>query len=244
MAMVQTALLNRLNPGDRKLSALAVSTQVVLDRGIARGALTSPRNELRTLVKRDHPRPELRHTPGKSSCAACGIQDCVPYHNLQEAFRGRLDQNRLEIVAVTDPIVPPAGVPSQIRRFSSASSGNSAFCRGLVIAKPMVFQAANAAQYRRAPIGRQVGRVIISTRWPNRSPGRVENAPGHLKIVGLPTLNSVQCMIENTRSSCYCLHTPVVSHRQRCSWITDAPTFECRYHWSTTASHPRSTSEK
>ena len=83
---------------------------MVLDRRIAGRTLASARDEFRAVVERDHMRPEFRHPPGESSCAACGVQDRVPGTDIQEAFGGRLDQQRLEIVAVTDPVVPPAGV--------------------------------------------------------------------------------------------------------------------------------------
>jgi hypothetical protein len=83
---------------------------MVFDRGIAGRALARARDEFGAVVERDHPRPELRHPPGESSCAACRVEDRVASNDVQEPFRGRLDQHRLEIVAVTDPVVPPAGV--------------------------------------------------------------------------------------------------------------------------------------
>jgi hypothetical protein len=83
---------------------------VVFDRGIARRALASTCDEFRAVVERDDTRPELRHSPGESSRAARGVENRIPCSHVQEAFRRRLDQQRLELVPATDPVVPPAGV--------------------------------------------------------------------------------------------------------------------------------------
>ena len=83
---------------------------VVLDRQIAGRPFASARDEFRAVVERDHVRSELRHSPGESSCAACDVEDRVAGVDVEEAFGGRLDQQRLEGVAVTDAVVPPAGV--------------------------------------------------------------------------------------------------------------------------------------
>lgn len=50
------------------------------------------------------------HTSGESSRAAGGVENRVARDDVQETSRGRLDQHRLVIVAVTDPVVPPAGI--------------------------------------------------------------------------------------------------------------------------------------
>src|SRR5213593_1823815 len=97
MAMVQTALLNRRAPGDRTASALAASTT-----WYSTAASPDVRSRARAM--------NAALWSNATTCAACGVQDRVPGTDIQEAFGGRLDQQRLEIVAVTDPVVPPAGV--------------------------------------------------------------------------------------------------------------------------------------
>ena len=83
---------------------------MVLDRGIPGRAFTRARDELCTVVEGDDPRAEVRHPPRESSRAACDIQDGVSGTDLEETFSRWLDQQRLEVVAVADPVVPPAGV--------------------------------------------------------------------------------------------------------------------------------------
>ena len=78
---------------------------VVFDRRIAGRALASTCDEFGAVVEGDHMRPEFRHPPGESPGAASGVENRVPSNDTQEAFRGRLDQHPLEIVAITDPVM-------------------------------------------------------------------------------------------------------------------------------------------
>jgi hypothetical protein len=82
---------------------------VVIDGRTGR-ALASTCDEWRAGIERHHSRPERRHPPGESSRTASYIENRVCRHDVQEAFSGRLNQHGLEIVAVTNPIIPPEGV--------------------------------------------------------------------------------------------------------------------------------------
>src|SRR5439155_19205842 len=85
---------------------------------------------------------------GESSCAACGVQDRVPGTDIQEAFGGRLDQQRLEIVAVTDPVVPPAGVHVPQPTILLGVFGKLPFWRSLLIARGQRCSLINFATHR------------------------------------------------------------------------------------------------
>jgi hypothetical protein len=115
---------------------------VVFDRRIAGRVLASTCDEFRAVVERDHTRPELRHPPGESSCAACGVENRVPRNDVQEAFRGRLDQHRLVIVAVTDPVVPPEDVRVPYPAILVGLFGElSILTLGCQVSRPMSFGA-------------------------------------------------------------------------------------------------------
>ena len=103
-------LVEPVRPQRRDRVGVGSVHDVVLDRGVPGRALARARDEFCTVVEGDDPRAELRHPPGESSRAARDIQDGVSGTDLEETFSRWLNQQRLEVVAVADPVVPPAGV--------------------------------------------------------------------------------------------------------------------------------------
>ena len=82
----------------------------VVDRRARGCALAGARDEPRARVEGDDARAERRHAARESPGTARDVQDVVVRRYAQQALGRRFDQDRLELVAVTDAIVPPAGV--------------------------------------------------------------------------------------------------------------------------------------
>ena len=83
---------------------------VVVDVSICCGALPSALDKVCAEVECHNPCATLSHPPRESSRAAGDIENHITGSDGKEAFGSRFDQERLEIVAITDAIVPPVRV--------------------------------------------------------------------------------------------------------------------------------------
>ena len=81
---------------------------VILHRDAGLRSSVCPLDKTRALVERDHVRAEFGHSPTEPSGPAGDVEHYVAFRDFQQAFGSRFDQHGLKIIAVADPVVPPA----------------------------------------------------------------------------------------------------------------------------------------
>src|SRR5581483_10294022 len=85
--------------------------------GMLRRACTGAFEELRAEVRGDHIHTELGHTACKDAVATANLQDGFTWLQVEQPLARRTDQQALELVAFTHPLVPKCGflVPDPTR---------------------------------------------------------------------------------------------------------------------------------